>query len=117
MPPVLEALPSKKIPTASNYYNEWLTSSFNEDAPVIQVDRQIKFPELSMCIVERPDGNWVLINGETSGSGRSVEHLELDIVDDIESPIMPPKRKFRISVRVKSIKKGRPSICDEVEHE
>lgn len=115
MSPVLEALPPKKSSTVSSYYNEWLTF-LDEGAPVIQ-DRQIKFPDLSMCIVERPDGNWVLINGETSGSGRSIGRLETDIVDDIESSIMPPKRKFRIRVKVKSIKKGRPSICDEVEYE
>ncbi len=108
---VLEALPSKKCSTASSYYNEWL-NFLDEDAPVVHA-KQIKFPELSMCIVERPDGNWVLLNGETSGSGRLSEHLESDIVDDIESPLMPAKNQFAVNLIIERIEKGRPSICDE----
>ncbi len=113
MSPVIEALPPKKTSTASNYYNEWL-NFLDEDTPVIQT-RQIRFPDLSICIVERPDGNWVLLNGETSGSGRSAEYLESDLVDDVESPIMPAKNQFVVNLIIERIEKGRPSLCDEVD--
>ena len=113
MSPILEALPPKKTSTASNYYNEWL-NFLDENSPVIQA-MQIKFPDLSMCIVERPDGNWVFLNSETSGSERSVEYLESDVVDDMESPIMPAKNQFVVNLIIERIEKGRPSLCDEAE--
>ena len=115
MSPVLEASFPKTNLTTSNYYNEWL-NFLDEDTSFIK-NKQISFPDLSMYIVETPEGNWVLVNGETSGSEMSIGKMELDLVDNIDSPLMPPKRKFKIHVRVRSIKKGRPSICDEVEYE
>jgi len=113
MPPVLEALSPKLSSTTSNYYNEWL-NFLDEEAPSIK-HRQIDLPELSICVVERPDGNWILVNGETAGSGRATGQLESDIVDDVESPVMPARNQFTINLVIERIEKGRPSICDEVE--
>lgn len=113
MSPVLEASSPKTSLTTSSYYNEWL--SFLDEKPHPINYQEINLQDLSRFIVERPDGNWVLVNGETAGSGRPITRPESNIVDDIASPIMHPRRKIRIYVRVTSIKKGRPSICDEVE--
>jgi len=117
MSPVLEASFPKTNLTTSNYYKDDELLNFLDEDDFIIRDRQMKFPDLSMCIVETPEGNWVLVNEGTSGSEMSIGKMELDLVDNIDSPLMPPKRKFKIHVRVRSIKKGRPSICDEVEYE
>ena len=46
---------------------------------------------------------------------RSAEYTELDVVDDVESPIMPARNQFAVNLIVDSIEKGRPSLSDEVE--
>lgn len=39
-----------------------------------------------------------------------------EVLDDyIESPVMPPKKEFSVTLIVKSIERGRPSICDDLE--
>ena len=38
-----------------------------------------------------------------------------DYIDVIESPVMPPKKKFRAELIVKSIQRGKPSVCDDFE--
>ena len=37
----------------------------------------------------------------------------IDEIDCIDGPIMPPKRKYRVTLRVRKVIKGKPSICDE----
>lgn len=113
MSPVLGALPPKLRLTASNYYNEWL--NFLDEKPTVIKCQQLNLPELSMCIVGPLDVNWLLVNGETSVSGRSVGHSELDVVDDIEGLLLPPKNQFAINLFIERIERGRPSLCDEVE--
>ena len=38
-----------------------------------------------------------------------------DYIDVIESPVMPPKKEFRVELIVRSIERGKPSICDDFE--
>ena len=111
MSPVLEAAPPKSSLTTSHYYNEWLGFL---DGAVTMKNRQVHFPDLSICVVERPDGNWVLVNGETSVSGKSIEQLASDIVDDVESPVMPARNQFAVNLIIERIEKGSPSFWYEV---
>jgi hypothetical protein len=37
------------------------------------------------------------------------------LMDEVESYPLPPRRKFRILLKIKKIKKGVPSLCDEIE--
>jgi hypothetical protein len=36
----------------------------------------------------------------------------IDIVEEIDSPPMPPKKKFKIKIKIQKITKGKPSICE-----
>lgn len=36
-------------------------------------------------------------------------------IGEIESPVMPPKKEFRVELIVRSIERGKPSICDDFE--
>jgi hypothetical protein len=113
MSPILEALPPKLSSTTSNYYNEWL--NFLDEDSSITKQRLFNLPELSVYVVESPDGNWVLVNSETTGSGRANVQPEFDIIDYVESPIMPARKQFAVNLIIERIEKGLPSICDEVE--
>ena len=112
MSPVLEAAPPKASQTTSNYYNEWLGFL---DGVIVTRNRQVHFPDLSMLIIERPDGNWFLVNGDTSTSGKSVKQFSSDMMDDINSPVMPARNQFIVSIIIDRIERGNPSFCDEVE--
>ena len=111
MSPVLEAAPPQASLTTSHYYNEWLGFL---DGTIAITNRQIHFPDLSISIVERPDGNWVLVNDDTSTSWKS-KPFSSDMVDDVDSPAMPARNQFIISLIVDRIERGKPSFCDEVE--
>lgn len=112
MSPVLEAVQRKSSLTSSSYYNDWL-SFLDEKSPVI-MEKWFRFPDLSTYLVERTDGNWVLVNGGTTGNQKAIGQMESDIVDDIESPIMHAMNQFAVTLIIQRIEKGRPSICDEV---
>jgi hypothetical protein len=112
MSPVFEATLPQSSLTTSHYYNEWLGFL---DGAVTMKNRQVHFPDLSICVAERPNGNWVLVNGETSVSGKSIEQLTSDIIDDVESPVMPARNQFTVNLIIERIEKGSPSFCDEVE--
>lgn len=112
MSPVLEATIPQANLTTSHYYNEWLGFL---DGNIAIANRQIHFPDLSGSIVERPDGNWVLVNGDTSTSGKSIKPFSSDIVDDVDSPVMPARNQFIVSLIVDRIERGKPSFCDEAE--
>jgi len=45
------------------------------------------------------------------------ESVSVDLFDDVEiqSPLMPPKRRFKVRLKIRNIKKGQPSICDDIE--
>jgi len=34
---------------------------------------------------------------------------------EIQSPLMPPKRKFTVKLKIRNIKRGLPSICNDIE--
>jgi hypothetical protein len=38
-----------------------------------------------------------------------------DYIEEFDAPLMPPKKEFRIKLIVKSIERGKPSICDDLE--
>lgn len=110
---VLEAaLPEKNL-TTSHQDDDWL--NFIESQHQIIKVEELCLPELSMPLNESSTGDWFLINGETSASERALGHVESNIFVEIESPLMPPQRRFRINLKITSIRKGQPSICDEVE--
>ena len=118
MSAILEALPPKSTSTTSNYRNEWL--DFLDESLSIVQSRHMQFPELSMHNVKGQNGDWALFESNTSVSGKFIEHLEYlesDVVDDMDSPIMPAKNQFTVDLIIERIEKGRPSVCDEVEYE
>jgi hypothetical protein len=45
-----------------------------------------------------------------------IHHLPEELIEgvEIQSPFMPPKRKFKVQLKIRNIKKGRPSICDAI---
>jgi len=46
-----------------------------------------------------------------------MEYLpQVDFIDEIDGPLMPPKREFKVMLHIKSINKGRPSICNDIEY-
>jgi len=112
MSPVLEAIARKRSLTSSNSYNDWL-NFLDEKSPII-IEQWFRFPDLSTYLVERADGNWVITNSGTIASQRSILQMESDIVDDIDSPLMPAKNQFAINLVIERVERGKPSSCDEV---
>jgi len=111
MTPVFEAVPRKRSLTSSNSCNDWL-GFLDEKSPII-IGKCLHFPDLSTYLVGCSDSYWVLINGGTTGSQKAIGQMESDIVDDIESPLMPARNQFAVNLIIERIEKGRPSICDE----
>ena len=113
MSPILKAGLPKKSPTCLDQDDDWL--NFLDEKYLIVEAKKYIFPKLAIDLVEGIDGNWSLENDETGRNVKSFYQLEPDIVDDIDSPVMPPKNQFTINLIVKKIERGRPSICDEIE--
>jgi len=116
MIPIIEVSRPKLNLTTSNYNNDWLDFLDNGTCIMNTIkNMQLSFPEVSKDMIEYSDEQWVLINGETTGSEVSVKHPEMDFNYDIESPIISARKKFTVNLIIEKIEKGRPSICDEVE--
>lgn len=56
---------------------------------------------------------WALPYSDTTAF--EAGYIELDEIDFIESPLMPPKKRFKVILKVQSIKKGQPSHIDDIE--
>lgn len=113
MSPVREAVLPKKDLTSSHHDEDWFGSS-DKIEPFVK-DSIFQLPELTSLLVDLPDKNWRLSKGETERTVEIQYFSGIDLVNEIESPALPAKNKFHIKLKVKSIKRGRPSICDEVE--
>ncbi len=57
---------------------------------------------------------WSYAKNDTAEAILSTNLLTFDdYIDEIESPVMPPKKEFRVELIIKSIERGKPSICDD----
>ena len=117
MSPVLEAVPQIQSSTSVSdqsvtYHNEWL-GFLGGEFSIIR-EKRFCLPELSTYLVERPGGSWFLVKGGTIRSLNATVQFGFDIVGDIESPLMPANKQLPVKLIIKHIRKGRPSICDEL---
>ncbi len=69
----------------------------------------------SQCYIFLLDFATLSESHELSQSILNTSFLQVDFIDEIASPVMPPKKEFNVTLHIKSITKGRPSICDEIE--
>ena len=59
---------------------------------------------------------WSYTKNDTAEAIPSINLLVFDdYIDLVESPVMPPKREFQVKLIVRSIERGKPSICDDYE--
>lgn len=59
------------------------------------------------------NGNY--LNGKFTSVPIINNILTADLIDEISSPILSPKNKFNIKIKVTNIKRGQPSFCNEEE--
>lgn len=106
---VLEARPPEKTGTSSSS-GDW-PSCFDR-RELFDAKQSLKFPEF---LIDFDD--WRR-NSQEVGTARIIDTEYVnpsDFTDEIKSPVLPPKNKFHIKLNIKSIKRGRPSSCDEIE--
>jgi hypothetical protein len=59
---------------------------------------------------------WSYAKNDTAEAILSTNLLTFDdYIDIIDSPTMPPKKEFQVKLIVRSIQRGKPSICDDYE--
>ncbi len=69
--------------------------------------------ELSTLLSDEP---WIYERDDTAKASPSSNPVVFDdYIDVIESPVMPPKKEFQVKLIVRSIQRGKPSICDDYE--
>lgn len=85
--------------------------------PEVITDLKEKFGlltvKLSSFFIDEP---WSYEKNDTAEAIPSTNLLVFDdYIDEIESPVMPPKKEFRVELIIRSIERGKPSICDDYE--
>lgn len=79
---------------------------------VITYDPENIFPDR-----EYKENDNLLSNLNTINDEQPTEFDYLEVLDIFERPLIRPnKKEYKVKLRIKSISKGRPSVCDEVEH-
>jgi hypothetical protein len=112
---VIEVLPAEWNTSTSNNYNEWL-GSLGEDVSTLKLIRGKKtvfLTDILAKIFDVPIGNQIINIDETTKS--EIYISDKDVAEyELFSPLMPPKRRIKIKAKIKNIKRGKPSICDEI---
>lgn len=52
---------------------------------------------------------------ETASVGETQYSKTFEIIEETEGPLIPPNKKFQVKLIIKKIRKGKPSVCDEIE--
>jgi hypothetical protein len=107
MSPVLDAKKPKKALTNSQkdvFRNLEINNNYVEG-------KLFCFPELYVTLVDA----WELPPNTVTTSTINTLHMAIETLDKFEGPLMPPKRKFRVRLNIREIKRGKPSICDDIE--
>ncbi len=99
--------------TNSFYYNQDV-SEYVERGMLCPVDRVFNLPDCKMIRSDWDERSF-FPKVETSGTAETRHIKYLDVFEDVEGFALPPKNRFRVTLDIKSINKGRPSICDEIE--
>lgn len=110
MSPVLEARLPEKILTSSNLIDDWY-GCFDR-SELYAAKQSFTLPDF---LVSLGDWKWPFQKVETTRIVETTSINVIDFIDEVKSPILPPRNKFHIKLNIKSIRRGRPSTCDEIE--
>lgn len=110
MPTVLEAKVPKREVTNSNLAEDLYRNL--EGSAVYAAKLHFILPAIHFFYGE--EWKWAPQRSETTAFTETIS-LVWDALDITSSPLMPPMRKFKVKLRVKNIKMGSPSICNDIE--
>ena len=109
MPVLLQDTITKKSPTSS-FSDEDLFVGLSECTKPI-LPEQFQLPDCNIT-------NGMEYSSDKTGTasyGEPKQYRTLEIIEEIESPLIPPNKKFQVKLIIKNIRKGKPSVCDEIE--
>jgi len=112
MPTLLPAIISEKSSTSSHSDEDWYSGLF-EGGGLIQLG-QFHLPDCD-TINGIVGWRWSPDKIETASVGETKYPKSLEIIEEIESPLIPPNKKFQVKLLIKTVRKGKPSVCDEIE--
>lgn len=114
MTTVLKAKLPEKTSTDSHYNADWL--DYFELSKLPLENQRFHLPEFINNIISGSK-NWIWPGTETeTAQTAETRYLDkIDMLDEIPSILMPPKKKYQIKLHITNIKRGRPSFCDEFE--
>lgn len=110
MSPVLEARLTEKTLTSSNLSDDW-HDCFDRNE-LYAANQSFTLPDFLFSF---GDWKWPSQKVETARIVETAHVNVIDFIDEVKSPVLPPRNKFHIKLNIKSIRRGRPSTCDEIE--
>lgn len=113
MSPVLEAKLPKNAITSSREEKDWY--SYFDGGEPLTVGKLFQLPEFNAFLIEGNKWKWFPQKAGTARPDEARYLKEIDLIDIIDSPLLPAKNKFSVTLSIGIIKKGRPSVSDDVE--
>ena len=111
MSPVLEARLPEGTLTGSESNEAWREYF---DRPNFY-PKEMTFQLPDFILVETNNWKWSSLKTDTARIDETRYLYKIDIIDEIQSLRILPRNEFQIKLHIKSITRGRPSICDEIE--
>lgn len=71
----------------------------------------LNLPELRSS--QASDWMQSLSQSQTSANIKSIESM--DIIDEVQGPLMPPEKRFEVELIIENIRKGKPSYSNDIE--